>query len=144
MITSMTKAECKAFERMAEKILTEVLGEGRPDHGDTLTWTMPHENGCTVEIELFRDSFRPGRTYRRSWLACRLRVPADWLKDGYTRPRGELPWPGMFTYPSGKANFSPYGDLAAQERVLIHHLMTLAPRDSREWHAFSNMPFWTA
>ena len=139
-MAGMPKKQCQQFEKMAATELTRVLGAGTEYLDTALQWTMPHANGATVTITLFRDSFDVGNVYRASWLACKLNKPAEWLdSDGYTKPQNDLPWPsGYFTYPSGKNNFHPVtgGDLAQWRRDLALHLYRLAAVDSPEREAF--------
>lgn len=131
------KKQCLDWEKLAAKLIGDVLGAGVEDWGG-LVWTMPHANGCTVSIRLFRDSQFPGRdTYRASWLACRLEKPAEWLDSGgYVRPQKALPWPSGYTYPSGKNNLHPSRDPATWRRDLAWHLYCLAAEGSREKEAF--------
>lgn len=139
-MAGMTKKQCQQFEKLVTEELTRVLGAGAEYLETALQWTMPHANGATVTLTLFRDSFDVGNVYRSSWLACKLNKPAEWLdSDGYTKPYNELPWPsGGFTYPSGKNNLhvSGSGDLAQWRRELALHLYRLAAPGSSEREAF--------
>ena len=139
-MAGMTKKQCQQFEKLVTAELTRVFGAGAEYLETALQWTMPHANGATVTLTLFRDSFDVGNVYRSSWLACKLNKPAEWLdSDGYTKPQAELPWPsGYFTYPSGKNNLhvSDSDGLNDMRRALALHLYRLAAADSPEREAF--------
>lgn len=140
----MTKAQCLAFEKEVEQLLTEVVGKPEPYLTTALSWSFDHDNGASVEMHLYRDSFDKGHTYRASWLACRLKKPKNWLDDGgYVKNRSDLPWPSdAFTYPSGKANFHPTQDTpAAWRRQLISHMFHISAGGSPVWNALMNAHF---
>lgn len=136
----MTKAECLKFERLAVKELSRVLGDPVERHGLPF-WSFPYGDGGTVTVELIRSrSYTFTRDRSSPWLACRYDNPAH-IKDGYTRPRGEIDWPsGWFTYPSGKANLHIFkGDNFALE--LATHMMRISGPESREKFEFGQIEF---
>jgi hypothetical protein len=142
---SMTKKTARAFERLAESLIVPVLGPGAEYLDTGLAWSFPYADRGNVSLHLFRDSFDKGRVYRSSWLACRWNWDGKVGPDRYTLPRADVPggWPGVFTYPSGKANYHPFDELdpEAWRRELALHLYSIAAPDSKEREGFGAIQF---
>lgn len=141
----MTKKTARRFEKLAESLITPVLGAGADYLETALAWSMPYGDRGVVTLHLFRDSFDKGRVYRSSWLACRWDWPGMVGPDRYTLPRDEVPggWPYPFTYPSGKANYHPFDECDPEtwRRELATHLCQISAPGSKEREAFGAIEF---
>ncbi len=141
-----TKNHNKAFEKMAIREISKVLGEPKPWNGDNLEWEMPHGSG-RVTLHLICESKKKGSRNIGSWLACRLDND-DHLNDkGYTLPRDQIPggWPYAFTYPSGKCNLHILADQTEEEllRDLARHLYSISEEGSEYKEKFGEIEFET-
>lgn len=133
MMPQMTKAECRAFEIMAQGVLGAVLGEPsfEPFTAYSFYWRLPYLGRDYVSVTLHLDSLVFGRARRASWLTCRY-----W----WTGPIDRDAWPGAFTWPSGKANFYPQPYTPSQQRrELIAHLVMISAPGSVERDLFQTM-----
>ena len=146
MANGMTKKQCKQFEDMVTKYLTDVLGKPEPWLDTGLEWKMPYGDG-EVTFHLIADSHEVGNTYRNSWLACRVRNDAFVGSDGYKLPQRDIPggWPSYFTYPSGKFNLMPDdgASKAEMQNEIVMHLYKVSEPDSEYQKAFGSINFET-
>ena len=142
MARGFTRPQCLAIEQATLAIITKALGPPITDCG-SYDWTFPYgDTGGTISIH-----FYPGTehdtVYRAPWLACRLKNPAHVKPDGYTKDLEDMPtrWPGVFTYPSGKANLHSFSrmDLDTWIRSLAQHLYSIAAEGSPEKEAFGDI-----
>lgn len=133
----MNKATRAKINKYTVKTLTDLFGP--PDEAEWRpTWAFPYRDGRVTIVPILDDG--------SPWLACRLHNPRHVGVDGHTRPRSELQWPEIFTYPSGKCNLhgSQKDTFEVWQRDMIFHLRGITAPDSVERHKVGELSFVTA